>query len=102
MSVVGQWLVIAGALGQTVFVLLYGFGTNWTRDAVGRALMVKGTGLALSLDVIAAFYIFGDYPHRADISLLVFAMVVAGIYWQLLVFVKMRYVARKARGEARG
>lgn len=96
MSDLGRWLVIAGAIGQTAFALMYGFGTRWWRDPVGRALMVKAGGLALTLDLVTGFYIFGDYPGRSWASLAVFGLVVLGAYWQLIVFVKIRWQHRRS------
>ena len=85
---------------QAVRALLYGFGSKWWRSPVGWALMTSTTGLALSLLLISAAYIWEDYPHRAGISLAAFGVVVAGSLCQLGAFLWLRFRGADQRTDA--
>lgn len=72
------------AIGQTLFVLLWGT-LRWWRRWVGRALMVKSLALALFLDTALVNYYLPPYSHEQLIGTLEFALVAVGIMSQLAV-----------------
>lgn len=88
---VSKWLVVATAIPQSVFVILYGTRSPWWRDTLGRALFVKSTGLAFSLDLVALFYWLGNYAWRPYVTLAGFSLITVGVWWQLIVFWRIRF-----------
>jgi hypothetical protein len=83
--------VVAMAVGQTAFVLLYGTAP-WWRDFVGRALFAKSLALAVLVDaaVVALFL-----PVPAWFAVAVYWLVAAGIWWQLGALVRQRLSRRR-------
>ena len=96
-----KWLVYVATAGQLAFVLLYGVGSwnTWRREPIGRALMTKSVGLAMILALTSARYLFGDYPYRAQALMICFGIVVVGIYWQLIVFTRIRWRRSHSKDE---
>jgi hypothetical protein len=83
--------VVAMAIGQTAFVLLYGTAP-WWRDAVGRALFVKSAALMTLVDaaVVALFF-----PPPVWVAVAIYWLVAVGIWWQLATLVRQRLVRRR-------
>lgn len=66
---VGDAIFVASAVPVTVYVFFYLFRPWWTTPS-GRAMMIKGWGNALVVNLVAAALLFGDYPYRAELRLL--------------------------------
>ena len=96
----GEWLVFVTALPQTVFVLAYGLRSPWWESTLGRALFTKSLGLTISLDLIAAFYLLGDYPWRPYMAIIGFAIITLGSWWQLIAFTMIRFRPAQPTPEA--
>jgi len=76
-------LVLLAAPPATLFPLLYVW-LPWWRSAVGRALMVSSTGLALLIDVsLARMWLGEDYPLRDAVRLTVYTLITVGVYFKL-------------------
>lgn len=74
-------LIEIAAPGQTLFVLLYGFGSPWWRSPTGRAIFTKGVSLALILDLsVAAHYLEHLPPWVGPVVL---GLTAVGVYMQL-------------------
>jgi hypothetical protein len=79
-----KYMVYATAPAQTLFILIYGFGSPWWRSPVGRALFTKALGLALLLDLALLFQWLGtDYWFRDPARLTVFGLILLGAWMQL-------------------
>jgi hypothetical protein len=76
------FLVIGTLVPLTLFPIVFAVGArrSWWRTPAGRALMVSTTSLAAVLWITLARRIFGDYPHREVILLVVFAGVFTGAW----------------------
>lgn len=102
----GEWLIIlliAGpaALGQSYFVYRYLRYASWSGDRIGRALAVKSSALALLVDValISTFVdVYGSsyWQSVAEITeVWVYFIATIGIWWQLIVLLKVQHAAKK-------
>lgn len=91
-------LVAATAPAATLFAIIYGFTTPWWRTAIGRALLVSSTALALLVDISLLYKVFGDnYVLRDAVRLTVYALVCAGAWLKLAALVVEKVRARRAR-----
>lgn len=75
-------LVIGTLIPLTLFPVFFAIGArrSWWRTPAGRALMVSTTSLAAVLYVTLARRVFGDYPHREAVLLVVFSGVFMGAW----------------------
>lgn len=79
----------------TLFPILYMSFFTWYRNPLGRALMTKATGLALLIDISCIYALFGDnYPFREHVRFIVFTLVVSGLWYQLVVIIKIKVQQR--------
>lgn len=90
-------LVYAAAVGQTLFVILWGT-LPWYRTRVGRALMVKSVSLMVYLDW-AVLVINGWVPiaHRENIAVVLFGLITVGIWTQLTALTFEIWRGRRSR-----
>lgn len=80
-------LVLAMVIPATLGPILYGFFVPWYRHHVGRALLVSWTGLGLLVDISVAYQIWGDdYPGRDAVRLVVFTVILCGLWYKFLIF----------------
>lgn len=85
MDALALTLLFAGAIGQTAFVAWYGLRLAWWRSWVGRALFTKSMALAVVFDTELVAFLVGKDAALVEIGVL--ALVVAAIYFQLVVFI---------------
>jgi predicted neutral ceramidase superfamily lipid hydrolase len=78
-------LVVGTTVPLTLFPAVFAIGArkSWWRTPAGRALMVSTTSLAAVLYVTLARQIFGDYPYRREVLMLVFTGVFVGAWLKL-------------------
>lgn len=90
-KVAASALVFGMVIPATLFPLLYWKWFPWWKQPLGRALMAKATGLMLLVNVSVAYSIFGDdYPGRELVKFGVFALVLTGLWYELVVLIKIR------------
>lgn len=75
-AIIGLWVA---AVGQTIFVILYGSATPWRTGFIGRALFFKSSVLWVALVNPLVNY-YWHYPHQMEVSaglicLLAFAVI---------------------------
>lgn len=81
-------LIIIAAPAATMFPIVYWF-RPWRQSQIGRALMVKATGMALLIDITIAYYAFGDdYPFRHLVRVIIYGLITLGIWWQFLAMLR--------------
>lgn len=86
------------AFWQTLFVIAY-WRAPWWHTPIGRALMLKGTALALIFDIFVLSKIFGEnYPGRFYVGIGVFLLIAGGSTYQALVVIETQQKARHERG----
>lgn len=91
LHLLGTGLVIVGILPATLFPILYARWFPFWKSTLGRALMTKAVGMALLVDISVLYLIFGDdYFLRELVRLVVFTLVVGGMYWQLAAIIGIR------------
>jgi hypothetical protein len=79
---VGEWLLWASAVGQTLFVVLW-MTMPWWRHWVGRALMVKSIALGIYLDFALVHNYIDPYPALPLLGVILFGFITIGIWTQL-------------------
>ena len=80
--------LIAAAVGQTAFVLLY-MTFPWYSTFLGRALFGKALALVLIVDFAALSRVF-DFG-RSDLAFsLLYGVLALGICWQFIAFFRVR------------
>lgn len=91
------WLVVAMTPAATLFPLLYLTFYRWYKNPVGRALMTKAVGLALLIDVSVWFQFMGENvtSYHEEIQTLIFLLILAGLWYQLTVFIKIKVQAKQ-------
>jgi hypothetical protein len=95
-DVIAVILVAATAPPATLFALIYGFTSPWWRTAIGRALLVSSTALALLVDISLLYQAFGDnYALRDAVRLTVFSLVCAGAWMKFGALVVEKVRARR-------
>lgn len=91
-------LVLTTVIPTNLFVIYYA-RLDWRASAVGRALMVKATGVALLVDLAVVSRFFGDsYPGRDPVRLTVFTILAVGLWYQFLVLLQTRRAFRRDVG----
>lgn len=86
------------AFWQTLFVVAY-WRAPWWHTSIGRALMLKGTALALVFDIFVLTKVFGEeYPGRFYVGLGVFTLIGIGSAYQALVVLETQQKARHLSG----
>ena len=93
---VAPFIVLAMAPAVTVFPVLYLTFYRWYKNPVGRALMTKAVGFALLIDVALWFEFVGDdTPYREAIKVLIYLLILFGLWYQLVVFIRIKLDARR-------
>lgn len=89
-------LIVAAAPAQTLFAIIYGFGSPWWRSLIGRALFTKALALALLIDISLLYNWLGDdYALRDLVRLSVYSLIVAGAWMQLVALLKEKIQGRR-------
>lgn len=88
-SVVLVYLMVLPAVG---FPVLYLSFYRWYKNPIGRALMTKAIGLAMLIGLSVFFHFNGSrvYSWAEEAQFMVFVLVCAGLWYQFLVFIKIR------------
>lgn len=88
-------LVFGMVIPATAYPILYGLRTQWYKSAVGRALFIQSVGFMLLIDISSLYQIFGDnYPGRDQVKLLVFLIILGGLWYVLLAFIRIQFWSR--------
>ena len=82
-----MFLFLAAAFAANVYVLVYAF-RPWRATAAGRALMVKGIGNMLLLNMIVVALVWPDYPGRDFVRVVGMIFFTAGIWYLLIVLLR--------------
>lgn len=103
LDVYSMGVLLFASIPATLFPIVYSF-RPWRTSWIGRALMVKATGLALLIDTSILYLAFGhDYPYRQLVRAFVYTFIVTGITLQFVVLClapRMRDLsAHRTRGE---
>lgn len=80
--------IVVAALGQLGFVSLY-LTLPWWTSFLGRSLFFMAASLALLL-VVASVGIVWDWHGEDDTIVSLYCLVAAGIWYQLLAFIRVR------------
>lgn len=86
-------IVIAIAPAATGFALLYMLASPWWTTAIGRAMLISSTALALLVDIALIYQWLGDdYRFRDAVRLTVYLWICLGAWWKFgaLVIQKVR------------
>lgn len=99
---VAVWLVVAMMIPATGFPLLYLTFYRWWAQPIGRALMTKAIGLGLLVDISVLYQVFGDdYPGRDFVRIIVYALILVGLWYQFIVFIRIRKDTRGKKEKSR-
>jgi hypothetical protein len=88
---IGFWRtagIIAAAVGQTMFVLLY-LTFPWWRNFLGRALFGKALAFALLVDLAVVGRMI-DWPKEDVYFVVLYWVLAAGIWAQFIAFLRVR------------
>lgn len=85
-------------LGQTAFVVLY-LTLKWHRSPLGRALFLKGSMLAILLDLGWAANTFG-FRNWDPVFVCLYAPFAVAIWWQFFVFLHIKREGSKQHGNS--
>lgn len=87
-------LIVAGvAIGQSLFVVVYLF-QPWWQSQVGRAVFIDKLSMAIFVDALCFRVIFPDLVSR-NVAIILYAVVMLAIWYQLITLVRVRLKARK-------
>lgn len=86
--------LLAAAIGQTAFVVLYAF-FPWWEKFLGRALFFKAFALGLLADV-AIFGRLTDWRYEDETFVAMYALLALGIWVQFFAFLRVRLAHRQA------
>lgn len=86
MMTAGTVLAAVGAVGCWYFVVAYWWSTrgDWHRSAAGRHLMWFTANLGVLFALVVLARLLGDYPGRQTITTTAFALLVAQVYWRIV------------------
>lgn len=89
-------LVLGMAPPATLFPIIYGITSPWSKTLVGRALMTKAVGMALLIDITLIYNWLGDdYFLRDYVRFIVFLFIFLGTWMQLSALLVELYRARR-------
>ena len=89
--------LLTGMAGVVAFTLLYGLRSKWYRYTEGRALMSKSTSLAFISAFVGSSLIFGEYPGREWIRLVLYFLFMVASWFFVLALVKAQRKTRRER-----
>lgn len=84
-------LLIFGMLGIFAFTILYGFRSRWWKYIEGIALFAKSFTLAMVSAISVAFILFGDYPARQTIRVIVYALFAGSSWFFVIALVRRQH-----------
>lgn len=88
-------VVILAIVPANAFPICYARWFPFWKSTLGSALMTKAIGMALLIDVAVLYTIFGDdYFLREVVRIVVYALVVGGMYYQLVAIIGIRRADR--------
>lgn len=88
---VSDWMMFGMVIPATGFPLLYLTFYHWHRKPIGRALMTKAVGMLLLIDFSVFFALTNDqWGWAAEIQFIVFAVILLGLWYQFIVFLKIK------------
>lgn len=82
-TIVGTVLLAVGVLGVGWFIVRYSLEAPWWRGEVGWHLVTFTGALGLLMANGLAFRLAGDYPGRQAANLVLFAVIVASVWWRV-------------------
>lgn len=85
--------IVAAAIGQTLFVLLYGT-FPWWRNFLGRALFGKALAFMLLVDIAVAGRAF-DWRYEDTTFVVLYWTLALGIWWQFFAFLRVKWEGRQ-------
>lgn len=86
------WAYFAAWLPYVLIIVVYGFGSPWYRSAIGRSLMLTKVAIVFVLTNVLAAYIFGEYPWRDAVRVLLIGCVVGAGVYQLATIIREQRV----------
>lgn len=90
-----QSAVLVAAVGQTLFIVIYGF-VRWWKDYVGRALFFKSATLAIFLDTTSVYILIKRAGYDTDLVVAVLYWLVAIACWvQLMALLRVKHESRR-------
>ena len=98
-----QWrqsAVLVAAVGQTLFIVIYGFMRAWWHDYVGRALFFKSATLAVFLDTASVYILLKRNGYDTDLVAILYWLVALACWVQLIALIRIRHDYR-LRGKKR-
>jgi hypothetical protein len=76
-------LLAAGVAGVAWFVALYSLRAPWWANEIGWHLVTFTSALGLLMANALTFRLVGDYPGRQTVNLILFAVIVASVWWRV-------------------
>lgn len=95
-DMVALMILCAATPAAVGFPLVYGTTSSWWRSALGRALMVKGTAIAL-LTSAACYVLITGNTAPASVRIPIFSLITLGVWWQFIAVTRATLRARRAR-----
>jgi len=97
----GVWLYVALWLPYTGLVLVYGLGSPWWREPIGRAFFLSKVALFLLTSFILSILIFGHYPWFRELRAALLAILCIAAWYQLAVVVGLQRNKRRTPDDPR-
>jgi len=98
---VGLWLYVALWLPYTALVFVYGLGSPWWREPIGRAFFLSKLALCLLTSFILSVFVFGRYPWLEEIRAALLAVLGVAAWYQLAAVVRIQHCKRRAPDKPR-
>lgn len=95
-----EWVVILGAIGQTLFVAVWAT-LPWWQEWIGRALMIKSIALLLLFDN-ALLILIRPQLHSIWVDRVVYTLILIGIWSQVAALINERRAAGNAHRRVTG
>lgn len=92
MRIASTVLAVAGFAASLYFVIAYHWSTrgDWWRNPGGRHVMEFTVNLGLLFGLIVAARLWGDYPGRDEVTLVLFAWLVGQVVWRSVLMHRMQ------------
>jgi hypothetical protein len=97
MRVAGTVLLGVGFVMALAIVIAYGTLTRWERRPVGRMIMALVFEITAVQGLSLAARIFGEYPGRAILALLLYASFVVTLGWMLSQIIREQLRVRRGK-----
>lgn len=93
-----NFLVLGTLLGAVIFTVGHSITTQWWKSVQGKNVFFFGLVISLAFTFLSLRIVFGNFPARPAISLILVAALFVAVWWRTILWLRGQ-ISRKKNGK---